>query len=130
MSKLYYRTAEVLELLDVPKSTLYTWEKRFDLLKEGRKVCCGCWRNYSADEVALLHTIKDLTKVKGYKIKAANDILNKTYRRQPPRRLLACNSPDKAVSILESIKLASNDDWLINRLDSVIAYLQCINDGK
>lgn len=74
-TKLYYSIKEVSKELELPESMLRYWEQEFPQLKP-KKGARGV-RHYTREDIDLLHTIKDLVKVRGLKIAAARDLLTK-----------------------------------------------------
>ncbi len=75
--KLYYSMGETCEIFQLPASTLRYWEKEFDVLKP-RKNKKGD-RFFSKNDIALIRTIHYLTKVKGYTIQGARDVLKNNF---------------------------------------------------
>ena len=77
--KLYYNIREVAELMKTPEHTLRFWEKEFPTLNP--KKTAGGTRQYTQQDIELLHLIHHLVKEQGLTIKAARERL-KTSRKQ------------------------------------------------
>lgn len=71
--KLYYSIGETSKLFDLPISTLRFWENEFDMLKP-RKNKKGD-RFFSRNDISIIRTIHYLTKIKGYTLKGAKEVL-------------------------------------------------------
>ena len=73
--KLYYSISEVAKQFNVAESLLRFWEQVFPQLKPhkaGRNIC-----QYSKDDVEMVKNIYNLVKVRGLKLSAARQVLNK-----------------------------------------------------
>ena len=73
--KLYYSISEVAEQFGVSESLLRFWEKQFPQInprKSGRNV-----RQYTAEDIEQIRLIYNLVKVRGMKLTAAREALNK-----------------------------------------------------
>ena len=77
--KLYYSIKEVAQQLGVNESTLRYWEKEFPQLKP-KTQALNKVRQYTAEDMALLKTIYNLVKVRGFKLAAARKMLNENRR--------------------------------------------------
>lgn len=71
--KLFYSMGETSEMFHLPPSTLRFWEKEFDLIKP-RKNKKGD-RFFSKNDIILIRTIYYLTKIKGYTLQGAKNVL-------------------------------------------------------
>ena len=99
--KKYYGIAEVAEQFGVAESLLRYWEKEFPNIKP-RKSNRGV-RQYTKDDIEEVRLVYNLLKVRGMKIAAAKQVLNKNR------------------------KAASDTSEIINRLQSVLGELREIN---
>lgn len=76
--KMYYSISEVSAMFGVSESLLRFWEKQFPQQikprKSGRNI-----RQYSKDDVEQVRLIYNLVKVRGMKLAAARDALNKNH---------------------------------------------------
>lgn len=73
LTKVYYRIADVAELLGVPASTLRFWEKEFSELRPRRTGTRQ--RLYTPGDVELLDLIRFLVHERGLKIDAARNYI-------------------------------------------------------
>lgn len=76
--KLYYSIAEVAEQFGVAESLLRYWEKEFPNInpkKTSRNI-----RQYTASDVEEIRVVYNLLKVRGMKISAAREVLNKNKK--------------------------------------------------
>lgn len=71
--KLFYTIGEVAEILQVPSTTIRYWEKEFDMLHFAKNSKGD--RRFTKEDIELLQMIYQLTKVEGYKIDAAKEIM-------------------------------------------------------
>ncbi len=99
--KKYYGIAEVAEQFGVAESLLRYWEKEFPNIKP-RKSNRGV-RQYTKEDIEEVRLVYNLLKVRGMKIAAAKQVLNKNR------------------------KAASDTSEIINRLQSVLGELREIN---
>ena len=99
--KKYYGIAEVAEQFGVAESLLSYWEKEFPNIKP-RKSNRGV-RQYTKEDIEEVRLVYNLLKVRGMKIAAAKQVLNKNR------------------------KAASDTSEIINRLQSVLGELREIN---
>ncbi len=75
--KLYYSISEVAKMFNVSETLLRFWEKQFPQIKprkSGRNI-----RQYSRDDIEQVRLIYNLVKVRGLKLAAARDALNKNH---------------------------------------------------
>lgn len=73
--KKYYSISEVAAQFDVAESVLRYWEKEFPNIaprKSGRNI-----RQYSIEDIEQVRIVYNLLKVRGMKISAAREVLNK-----------------------------------------------------
>ena len=99
--KKYYGIAEVAEQFGVAESLLRYWEKEFPNIKP-RKSNRGV-RQYTKEDIEEVRLVYNLLKVRGMKIAAAKQVLNKNR------------------------KAASDTSEIINRLQSVLGELREIH---
>ncbi|MCO6495889.1 MAG: MerR family transcriptional regulator [Bacteroidetes bacterium] len=69
-----FRIGEVAKMFKVNTSLLRFWEKEFEELKPHKTK--GGERIYREEQIKLISQIYDLTKVKGYTLSGAKEILN------------------------------------------------------
>ena len=82
--KQYYKIRDVSQLLDVPASTLRYWESEFPEIAPRRSRTNQ--RYYKPEDIRILRMIHYLVKVKGLRIDAAKEELQKN-RNNVSRRL-------------------------------------------
>lgn len=82
--KQYYKIRDVSHLLDVPTSTLRYWESEFPEISPRRSATNQ--RYYRPEDIRILRMIHYLVKVKGLRIEAAKEELQKN-RNNVSRRL-------------------------------------------
>lgn len=70
---MYYKIADVSEILGVPASTLRFWEKEFSELRPRRTGTRQ--RQYTPNDIELLDLIRFLVHERGLKIDAARDYI-------------------------------------------------------
>ncbi len=73
--KLYYSIKEVAEMFGVNESTLRYWETEFPYLKH-KALSSNKVRQYSEKDIEQIRLIHNLVKVRGFKLAAANKIIN------------------------------------------------------
>ena len=73
--KLYYSISEVAKMLELNESTLRYWEKEFPYLNPKTKGP-SMVRQYTEKDIELIKLIKNLVKVRGYKLAAAKKIIS------------------------------------------------------
>lgn len=76
MSKLYYSSSEVSTMLDLEPSVLRFWEDQFSQLRIKRNRAGK--RMYREKDIALIRTIKQLTRDEGYTIAGARKKLQES----------------------------------------------------
>ena len=76
MSKLYYSSSEVSAMLDLEPSVLRFWEDQFGQLRIKRTRAGK--RMYREKDIALIRTIKQLTRDEGYTIAGARKKLQES----------------------------------------------------
>ena len=95
--KLYYSIKEVAEMFDLNESTLRYWETEFPYLRPktsgSNKV-----RQYTQKDIEQIKLIHNLVKVRGFKLAAANRIINHNR-----------NGADKTADVLNRL-IAIRDD--------------------
>lgn len=84
-------------------------------------------RRYTPADIDLAKAIKSVLYDKGMKIEAAIVYLNKTYRKQLPRRLRVCRNSKDALSLLDEVKLTLEDAHMIARIEAVENWIQAEN---
>lgn len=125
-SKRLYRIQEVSELLSIPATTLRWWENVFPMFNPNRLP--SGQRRFTTADVKMTEKIKELLYVKGLKVDAAIELLNKTYRKSRPRGLRKCTTPIEAIALLDEVKAITEDAHATAKLDSVMKYLNTLND--
>lgn len=78
LDKKYYKIRDVVELLNVPASTLRYWEVEFPELKPRRSNANQ--RYYRPEDVRTARIIHYLVKVKGLRIEAAKDEMHRNHK--------------------------------------------------
>lgn len=73
--KLYYSIKEVAQMFDIRESTLRYWETEFPRLKP--KTVGQNTRQYTEKDIEQIRTIYNLVKVRGFKLAAARQMLNR-----------------------------------------------------
>lgn len=122
--KRFYRIQEVSELLSIPATTLRWWEDVFPMFNPNRTT--GGQRRFTEADVKMAERIKELLYVKGLKVDAAIEMMNKTYRKSAPRRLRKCQTPMDAIVLLDEVKAITEDAHATAKLDSVMKYLNTL----
>jgi len=120
-TKAYYRIREVAAMLGIPDYTLRFWEDEFPMFNPDRTD--KGQRRYTPEQVELAKRIKELLYEKGLKIDAAIKVLNKTYRKCPPRRIPVCKSSSDALKHLLTVKNTLEDAHAIAKLEAVEMWL-------
>ena len=92
--KKYYGIAEVAELFGVAESLLRFWEKEFPNIKP-RKSGRGV-RQYTKEDIEEVRIVYNLLKVRGMKIAAAKEVLNKNRK--------AASDTSEIITRLQSIR--------------------------
>ena len=77
--KTYYSIREVAEMFDLNESTLRYWEQEFTFLKPKTSGTAKI-RQYQEKDIEQIKLIHNLVKVRGFKISAARDILQKNRK--------------------------------------------------
>ena len=77
--KTYYSIREVAEMFDLNESTLRYWEHEFTFLKPKTSGTAKI-RQYQEKDIEQIRLIHNLVKVRGFKISAARDILQKNRK--------------------------------------------------
>lgn len=116
-SKRYYTIAEVSEMLDIPATTLRYWENVFPLYNPNRSA--GGQRRFTQADVDMVKKIKELLYVKGLKVDAAIEFMNKTYRKARPRGLRKCTTPSEAIALLDEVKDITEDAHALAKIEAV-----------
>lgn len=127
-SKHFYTVTEVSELLVVPASTLRYWEDVFPMFNPNRLPSGR--RRFTPADVKMAERIKELLHVKGLKIDAAIELMNKTYRKQPPRKLRKCDTPAEAIALLDEVKAITEDAHALAKIQAVVKFLNTLGDVK
>lgn len=71
--KLFYTIGEVAEMLQVTPSTIRFWENEFDMLQFSKNSKGD--RRFTKENIEDLQLIYQLTKVEGYRLDAAKEIM-------------------------------------------------------
>ena len=77
--KTYYSIREVAEMFDLNESTLSSWEQEFSFLRPKTSGTAKI-RQYQEKDIEQIKLIHNLVKVRGFKISAARDILQKNRK--------------------------------------------------
>ena len=77
--KTYYSIREVAEMFDLNESTLRYWEQEFSFLRPKTSGTAKI-RQYQEKDIEQIRLIHNLVKVRGFKISAARDILQKNRK--------------------------------------------------
>lgn len=77
--KTYYSIKEVAEMFDLNESTLRYWEQEFSFLRPKTSGTAKI-RQYQEKDIEQIRLIYNLVKVRGFKISAARDILQKNRK--------------------------------------------------
>lgn len=120
-TKQYYSIGEVSQMLEVPIYTLRFWEDQFPMFNPNRTP--KGTRRFTLADIDMAKAIKVAVYDKGLKIEGAIEYLNKTYRKQPPRKLRTCKTDEDAIVLLEDIKEVVEDAHVLAKIQSVINYL-------
>lgn len=126
--KRYYRIQEVSELLSIPATTLRWWEEVFPMFNPNRTA--GGQRRFTQGDVKMAERIKELLYVKGLKVDAAIELLNKTYRKARPRGLRKCTTPSEAIALLDEVKAITEDAHALAKIEAVVKFLNALGDGR
>ena len=127
-SKRYYTVTEVSEMLTVPASTLRYWEEVFPMFNPNRLPSGR--RRFTEDDVRMAGKIKELLHIKGLKIENAVVVMNKTYRKTPPRRLRKCDTAQDAIILLDEVKNVTEDAHALAKIEAVTKFLNTLGDGR
>lgn len=120
--KIYYRTREVSELLDVPMTTLRFWDRVFPQLKRIRTRSQSGHRRYTQTDIEVIKRIKFLLRDKKMSIEyVKNDLDN--YRIYSPRRDITCKSHNDIMRLLSEVKKRTEDAHIIVRIEAMERYL-------
>lgn len=87
--KAFRSISEASDILEVPQHVLRFWESKFGKLRPMKRA--GGRRYYRPEDIALLHTIKELLYEQKYTIKGAQKLLS-TKGIQPPLSDKAINA--------------------------------------
>ena len=77
--KTYYSIREVAEMFELNESTLRYWEQEFTFLRPKTSGTAKI-RQYQEKDIEQIRLIHNLVKVRGFKISAARDILQKNRK--------------------------------------------------
>ena len=77
--KTYYSIREVAEMFDLNESTLRYWEQEFTFLRPKTSGPAKI-RQYQEKDIEQIRLIHNLVKVRGFKISAAREILQKNRK--------------------------------------------------
>ena len=77
--KTYYSIRKVAEMFDLNESTLRYWEQEFSFLRPKTSGTAKI-RQYQEKDIEQIRLIHNLVKVRGFKISAARDILQKNRK--------------------------------------------------
>lgn len=122
LSKRFYTTTEVAELLALPASTLRYWEGVFPMFKPNRTV--RGQRRFTKADVKMAAKIKELLYEKGLSSDAAIEMMNKTYNKSFPRKQPQCIALRGAIRLLDEVKATIIEDELaVAKIEAVIKFL-------
>lgn len=124
LTKQYYSIGEVSKMLGVPSHTLWYWEREIPMFTPNRSP--KGTRRFTQADVRMAEHIKELLHVKGLKVEAAAALMSKTYRKERPRQLRVCRTPEDAVALLEEVKLILDDAHALAKIESVTNYLNTL----
>lgn len=127
-SKQFYTISEVSELLAVPATTLRYWESMFPIFNPNRLP--SGQRRFTQEDVRMAEKIKELLYIKGLKVDAAIMLLNKTYRKYPPRQLRLCRNAAEAIALLDEVKAITEDAHALAKIEVVVNYLNTLDNGR
>lgn len=127
-SKRFYRIQEVSELLSIPATTLRWWEEVFPMFNPNRTE--GGQRRFTVADVRMAEKIKELLYVKGLKVDAAIEVMNKNYRKARPRGLRKCTTPSEAIALLDEVKTVLEDAHAEAKIEAVVKFLNTLGDGR
>ena len=125
MSKLYYSSSEVSAMLDLEPSVLRFWEDQFGQLRIKRTRAGK--RMYREKDIALIRTIKQLTRDEGYTIAGARKKLQESSTSRTAEKAeraaekvdRAAGQADRAVEVAAPPDAASESEiiqWIRSRL--------------
>ena len=77
--KTYYSIREVAEMFELNESTLRYWEQEFSFLRPKTSGTAKI-RQYQEKDIEQIRLIHNLVKVRGFKISAAREILQKNRK--------------------------------------------------
>ncbi len=107
--KLYYSISEVAKMFDLRESTLRFWEKEFPFLKP-KTSGPSLVRQYTEKDIEQIKLIHNLVKVRGFKIAAAKQMINKNRR-----------GVDKTAQLLDTLESIKTELTTLKRhLDGVV----------
>ncbi len=125
MSKLYYSSSEVSAMLDLEPSVLRFWEDQFGQLRIKRTRAGK--RMYREKDIALIRTIKQLTRDEGYTIAGARKKLQESSPSRTAEKAdrsaekvdRAAGQADRAMEVAAPPDSASESEiiqWIRSRL--------------
>lgn len=124
--KLFYRIQEVSELLSIPTTTLRWWEEVFPMFNPNRLP--SGQRRFTREDVRVAGMIKELVYIKGLKVDAAIEMMNKTCRKSLPRKRPECSTLKKAIKLLDEVKAVLEDTRAIAKIEAVDKFLNTLGD--
>ena len=87
--KTYYSIREVAEMFDLNESTLRYWEQEFSFLRPKTSGTARI-RQYQEKDIEQVKLIHNLVKVRGFKISAAREILQKNRKGADTKATVLC----------------------------------------
>jgi DNA-binding transcriptional MerR regulator len=100
-----FRTiSEAAEELDVPQHVLRFWETKFSFVRPMKRA--GGRRFYRPQDVMVLRGVKALLYSQGYKIEG----VQRLYRQEGLKRLVAAGDPEAAATFVEEAGPAADAD--------------------
>lgn len=130
-AKRYYTTSAVSEMLEVPSSTLRYWEEVFPMLNPIRTPGEGSKRHrrYTQTDIKTAAHIKQLLYVKGLKIEAAIEVMNKTHRISRPHPPRPCTTAERAVTLLNEASELIENSHALAKIKAVTQWLTQSKDN-
>lgn len=128
LPKHFYTITEVSELLSIPATTLRWWERVFPMFNPNRTA--GGQRRFTKSDVDTAKKIKELLYVKGMTVDGAIVEMNKTHRISRPHAPRPCNTPERAIILLNEAGNYINNHHALVKIVEVIKYLKTLADDE
>ena len=117
--KSFYKSREASEILGVPTTTLYYWERKFEVINPAR---INGHRRYTSADIEVLKKIKELLHNGKTRIRDAQKIMA-SYRRCPPRRIPKCGDSRTALHLLEEIADMTDNEHVLARVEALKGWI-------